>query len=205
MPVLNVSQSNLGSVLFGQPSMEAVDYFTSVKNQILNKSSGFKDEFLQVGKQVFDSVYSARALELAKAAINKAGSLFTPNLIKELKTLEELQTAKPMMQRYIMANPLVREMYHDLRCYGYGDSYFDFEPDKIGEDHYDFRRVFNGVLRVNEDTGEWFKTIYREGLRNGDNHLDPSDQIDILNTHRNIENFMLLAAKDPTSDWNADL
>jgi hypothetical protein len=60
-------------------------------------------------------------------------------------------------------------------------------------------------MRVNEDTGEWFKTIYREGLRNGDNHLDPSDQIDILNTHRNIENFMLLAAKDPTSDWNADL
>ena len=205
MPVLNINQSNLGSVLFGQPTTEAVDYFTNAKNQIFQKASVFQADFIETGKQMFESVYSARALELTKAAINKAGSLFAPNLIKRLTTLEELQTAKPIMQRYIMANVMVREMFNEHRCYGYGDSYFDFEPGKIGEDHYDFRRVFNGVVRLDKENDQWYKTIYREKLRKGDVDLDPSDQIDIINTHRSVENFMLLAAKDPTSDWNADL
>ena len=126
MPVLNINQSNLGSVLFGQPTTEAVDYFTNVKNQIFQKASVFQADFIETGKQMFESVYSARALELTKAAINKAGSLFAPNLIKRLTTLEELQTAKPIMQRYIMLTQGIVYLKHlvadgSIKAKTYGD------------------------------------------------------------------------------------
>ncbi len=205
MPVLNISQSSLGSVLFGQPNIETVDYFSGVKDRIFQRAGAYKEDFLQTSQQIYDSIYSARALELAKAAINKAGSLFAPDLIKELRTMDEFQTAKPTMQRWVMANPLVRQMFIDRRCHGYGDSYFDLEPGLIGEEHYDYRRVMNGVMQLDKTTNELYRSIYRDHLREGDVDLDPSDQVDILNTFHNVENFMRLAAKDPTNDWNGDL
>jgi hypothetical protein len=195
----------MGSVLFGQPSQSTVNFFEQVKDRINQKAGVFKEEFIQTSNQIFDSVYSARALELTRAAINKAGALFDPDVIKHLNTLSEIQVAKPTMIRHIMANPFIRQKFIDGRCEGYGEAYIDFEPGKIGENHYDFRRVMDGVVRVDEETGDAFYRLYCEELRPGDEQLSTGQQLDILKTWDSAEGFMRLAAKDPTSPWNSDL
>lgn len=203
MPVIMSGQGALGSVLFGQPNQETLSYFETVKDRITQKAGSYAQDFLDVGKQMYDSVYSSRALELSRAAINKAGALFEMDIIKELKTMSEFQVAKPMMVRAIMANPVVRARWQENRCEGYGDNYLDFEPGLIGEDHYDYRRIMNGV--VQEAGNEMVHRIYLEELREGDVQMSAMEQLDILNTWDNVENMMALAAKDPTSEWNCDL
>lgn len=205
MPVIMAGGDALGSVLFGQPNQATVGYFDGVRERIGQKANHYLDEFVETSKQIYDSIYSARALELSRAAINKAGALFLPDVIKELKTMAEFQTAKPLMRSWIMANPVVRERFQAGRCEGYGDNYFDFEPGKIGEDHYDYRRVMTGVLHVDETNNELVTREYFEELREGDELLTTGQQLDILNSWDNVEAMMALAAKDPTSEWNCDL
>lgn len=196
---------SLGSVLFGQPNQATVNYFDTVKERIGQKANLYYDDFIKTSKDIYDSVYSARALELSRAAINKAGALFTSDVIKELKTLSEFQTAKPAMVSFIMANPIVRERFQNGRCEGYGENYYDFEPGNIGENHYDFRRVMTGVVHEDVETNELVSKVYLEELRDEDEPLTPGQQLDVLNSWANIEYMMALAAKDPTSEWNCDL
>lgn len=196
----------MGSVLFGQPTQSTVNFFEQVKERISQKAHVFKDDFIQTSNEIFDSVYSARALELTRAAINKAGALFDADIIKQLHTLSEFQVAKPTMIRNIMANPLVREKFIDGRCEGYGkDLYFDNQPGVVGENHYDYRRIMDGVVRHDEETGETFVRHYTEELREGDEPLSAGQKFDILKSWTNVEYLMSLAAKDPTSPWNSDL
>lgn len=205
MPVITSGYGTLGSVLFGQPNQGTVNYFEQVKERVAAKSSSYAAEFIQTSNQIFDSVYSARALELTRAAINKAGALFDPDVIKYLHTLTELQLAKPTMARFIMANEVVRQRFIDGRCEGYGDAYPDHQPGAIGENHYDYRRMMNGMVQVDEETGEGGYKIYCEDLREGDENITPNQQLDSYNTGKRAEFFMLMAAKDPTSSWNCDL
>ena len=196
----------MGSVLFGQPTQSTVNFFEQVKERISQKAHVFKEDFIQTSNEIFDSVYSARALELTRAAINKAGALFDADIIKQLHTLSEFQVAKPTMIRNIMANPLVREKFIDGRCEGYGkDLYFDRQPGVVGENHYDYRRIMDGVVQHNEETGETFVRHYTEELHEGDEPLSAGQKFDILKSWTNVEYLMSLAAKDPTSPWNCDL
>lgn len=203
MPVINSSYETLGSVLFGQPTQDAINYFEGVRDKVAQRTDIFAGDFIANTKSVFENIYSSRAMELARAAINKAGALFSPDIVKELITLTDFQTAKPQMRRIMMANPVIRQRWMDNRCEGYGESYVDFEPGAIGENHYDYRRVMDGI--VHEVDGESRVKVYFEELREGDVAYSASERIDAVSSWRNCENMMLLAAKDPTSEWNSDL
>lgn len=205
MPIIDAPSSSLGSILFGQPDQNTINYFEQVKDRVSAKAQFYAPDFIQTNNQIFESVYSSRALELTRAAINKAGSLFNPDVITELKLISEFQVAKPMMQRLIMANEVVRQRWFDKRCEGYEETYVDFEPGLIGKDHYDYRRVTDGVAMIDKETDDWVIRHYYEGLREDDVPLTTGQKLDVLNTWNNVECMMALAAKDPTSPWNSDL
>ena len=205
MPVITSGIDSMGSVLFGQPNQTTVNFFESVKDKISQKTDMYLSDFIETSKHIYNSVYSSRALELSRAAINKAGALFTPDVIKELKTMGEFQTAKPSMRQYLMANPVFRERWQEGRCEGYAESYFDREPGMIGENHYDYRRVMDGVIHEDKDSDDLVAVSYFEDLREGEEELSVLNQLDILNSWSNGNAMMALAAKDPTSEWNCDL
>ena len=205
MPVITSGANTLGSVLFGQAQQETVEFFNQVQQRVSHESSGFLPSFVQTANQSFESMYSNRALELARAAINKAGALFDPDVVKEYTKIEQFQTAKPRMRNFIMANPMVRARWQDGRCEGYGDSYVDRFPGTIGHDHRDYRQVMDGILYEDKETGDWWATNYVEEKDESYIPLSTAEQFDILSSWRTVESFMLLAAKDPTSEWNSDL
>lgn len=158
--------------------------------------------FFEGGKAIFEKIHNNDAVRAAKAAINAAKGAFKPNVIINLDTLEEIQQAKPVMQRWIMANPYVREIYHNQQCCGYDGSYVDMYPNDIGEAHYDYRRVMNGMV-VEDDEG-WYVTEYVEDLVEGDRHLQFDEQCDILKTWDLAELFMR-KKEDVTSQFGDKL
>jgi hypothetical protein len=78
------------------------------------------------------------------------------------------------------------------------DTYVDVEPGLVGEEHYDYRRVMDGVMQDTEDGG-WYAKIYVEDLKEGDRDLSHGEKVDILQTWSRLEYLMALNKEDPTS------
>ncbi len=169
-----------------------------LQNQFANLSNNVCDmtrKFFEGAKATYERIQNSEILQKAKLAINSAKNIFHPNAIVPLHQLDELQLAQPVMQRYIMAFPEIRQLYQEQRCSGYVDTYVDMEPKRIAEDHYDYRRVTDGIVFFNEDG--WHADIYGEDLREGDKELNIIEQHQILGTWDIVKLFMD-AGEDPT-------
>ncbi|MBW6072775.1 hypothetical protein KZ856_38035, partial [Pseudomonas aeruginosa] len=112
-------------------------------------------------------------------------------------TLEQLQTANPIMQRYIMAQERLRGMHLNNMVEGYADSYVNHHGDRVGERHYDYRRVMDEVLVVNDDHTV-VKQFYEE-IPEGDKELSLYEKVDILRSWNLVNVALDENEMDPTS------
>jgi hypothetical protein len=176
------------------------------KNQLQAIGKGLNEQaqaFFKDAYQIYDRLNGSEAMKNIRSAMKSAASIFQDDVVKSLFDIVDFQNATFQMQRWIMANPVVRQMYHEQKCDGYSDTYVDLEPGCISDNHYDYRRVMNGVV-VCEENNEYFK-IYSEDLKEGDRHLLHDEKVDILQTWEVIEMFMKHGTEDPTSPYGADL
>ena len=155
-------------------------------------------QFMSEVRTVYDHVYNSTAAQMARAAVRMVSTIFHPNAVVELHDIDGIRCAKPVMQRYIMANPMLRELYLDQRCAGYGESYVDNDPSAAAGNSYDYRRVTNGVLMIPEDSdGEVVWAEYLEDLHEGDRELELGEQQAILTSWKFAEAF-IKSGEDPT-------
>lgn len=171
-----------------------------LSSSISQAGRGFMD---YVGGMV-DRVSRSEIGQRIQALASKAGTLFDSDNIRPLETLEEFQHAQSKMRRWIMANPTLRGLYHQQRIEGYGPSYEDLEPDRIGVGHYDYHRVMDGVVEI-DDNGDWSSTTFFDELRDGDRHLELSEQVAISLTWEMAEYHLARKCGDMTSQQNAPL
>ena len=193
------------ALAYGEQSPVAAEYFKSQMALLptIQVIGDIGRSFVQGAKATYERFNNSEAMQLVRAATRQAAALFQPEVIRSIFDFADLQTATITMQRWIMANPMIRKMYHDQRCEGYSDTYVDADPGKVGEAHYDYRRVMSGVVQVEEDS--WEAKFYIDNLRDGDQELSNMDKTDILSTWRIAELFMGMGESDPTSPWNAKL
>lgn len=171
---------------------EQFNNFTGVLTNTAN-------EFIQASKQQVERFTSHAAVDFARNVLKSFMGSTTVNTDRILGLFEinQFQGASVEMQRWVMASPVIRELYHDQRCEGYSDTYVDVEPGLVGEDHYDYRRVMDGVMHITDD--DWYVKTYVEELKEGDRDLTHSEQVDIQNTWSKLEYLVALNKEDPTS------
>lgn len=181
---------------------------------IVNQLDAYTHLLLDTGRQYFEqarTIYNqindTAAVRAAKAALRMAKGITRPNVISPLLTLEDVRSAQPIMQRYIMACPEIRELYNNQRCDGYSDTYIDAFPGAIGETHYDYWKVMSGIINEYVDeNGEdtWKVNIYGYDLEPNDTELTFDDKVDILSTWE-IVRLAIEATEDCTSVYNGRL
>lgn len=204
MRIVYGGQTAFNALAFGSKPPEMRSFFEERLQSIGSGLSSFGERFKTRATELFNSLHSDNAVQIAKAALNQVRGFFTPDTIVNLTTIEDLQIAQYQMRRMVMANPKVRSLYHRQRCDGYSDSYVDADPGKIGWDHYDYRRIMNGIVEVTDES--WRFTSVAQDLRPGDSELDFHDQFSVVaHTWPALESIMEMAGKDPTSEWNNDL
>lgn len=194
------------ALVFGIPDQKTQSFFENKINQIrgTNHLMGFSENMLSMCKKVADTISIENIKETSKKIIKKIDNFLRPNIVNELRRLEDFQVAGPMMQRFIMANPVVRQRYHEQRLDGYSDSYVDYEPNKIGEEHTDYRLVMSGIQQIDND-GNSYSVDYYQNLDTDDLTLSSMDKFDILSSWINIENILAEEVYDPTSPWGDEL
>lgn len=177
-----------------------------IQNQLSNFSQSLTDigrKFIETSQAIYDKVNDSNAIRAAKAAVRMARGLFHPNEIVQLTNIEEIRFAQPVMQRYIMAEPNLRELYHKQLCDGYSSTYADIDPGVIGDKHYDFRRVMTGIIvdEVDEEGNDtWVSHNYFQDSRGDDVDLDFHEKLAVLRTW-DIVKLFVGTDQDPTDPF----
>lgn len=157
--------------------------------------------FLNKSKEIFESINSSEALRRTRATIRSALGIRRADSLFRVHELDDLRAVGIGMQRFLMADPVIREKYHRQQCDGYSDTYRDVHKGDIGKHHYDYRRVMNGVYRTEKDTdGEevMVREVFYEHLIEGDRELDFIEQSDIIDSWT-IQRMAFEAGWDSTS------
>lgn len=199
----------IDSVFSSKPLPSTMQYFDNQYQSMVQAAQTVGNTALQqiyqVAQQTYNYVMDTRPWEAAEALMRQATHMFDPNAVRALHTLAELQTAKPVMQRWIMACPEVREMYHNNQIDGYSATYEDAQPKYIGAQHYDYRMATTGMVELNEETADWKSTTYFEELVGEDRELSFLDKVDVMISWSQIQHHMRTQQYDPTSVWNNKL
>lgn len=186
----------------GSPSLNR-DWFEQQFQRVSNVVGDHASQFMDAARGVYEQLNGSRAMMLARAALDQVKTLFNPNVIQSLLTIDEMRAASPIMQRWIMACPEVRSLYNEGRCAGFGETYYDNSPGTIGIDNYDYRRVTNGLIR--EVGEELVFTEFFEELLPGDRELTLREQCDILSTHEIAKIIIAAGKEDPTDVYGGNL
>jgi hypothetical protein len=186
--------------IYPEKNTGGLQYLKNQFNNFTGVLTGAANDFIQRSREQFELFNSSAAVEFARNIVKSVMHQvdIPTDKILSLWDVNQIQGASIPMQRWVMANPVVRELYHSQGCEGYIDTYVDVQPKIKGPDHYDYRRVMDGVMQYDKDDN-WFVKIFVEDLLEGDRDLTHGEKVDIIQTWSKLEYLIALGKDDPTS------
>lgn len=204
--IIEGGEEHFNALLYPKPTQRVYDFISSQFQTVSSNLTEAGHKFAEYSRDLYENTVNSTAIRTAQAAIRRVNSLWQSDSIRSLTDIGSLQQAPVIMQRFIMAEPNIRRLYNNQQCEGYDNSYVDIHPGDIGENHYDYRRVMDGVVVVSDnDDGEWESTTYFDELLPDDFELEFEEQIDILDSWDAAKILIKEGKDDPTSVWNSEL
>lgn len=181
------------------------------KKYLMSQYDNFRDNsrFSDIVKSSFDRMSqftSSTAVRLRESITTLVGGRWDEDIVKELVTIRDHQLAKGVMQRWVMANPVVRERLVEQRCNGYSATYEDPNPKVSGKYHDDYRCVKTGLIQIYNETGEWVSTSYHcEQASEEEPLLRLDERAMIYRSWLRQTSYLMANDEDPTSPEGNDL
>lgn len=193
------SAAAFDALVYGENHPGTVQF---MQNQLDFVANTFKDKgnyFIERSRAAFETFNNSNAINYARRVISSIGKNINTEYVITLTELEQMQQASLTMQRWIMANPQIRSMYHNQTIDGYSSTYVDVFGDVKGDAHYDYRRVMNGIMQEDKNGEPFFINYLYDDLRENDRELTFGEQISIIETWSRINRIIDLNKNDPTS------
>lgn len=183
------------------------DRSRKVASYLEKAGSRIRDGFRERARQIFEEANSSSVLKKAREALRALKGVKRANAIYQVDTIDDLRSVGSMMQRFLMADPVVRKRLLKQTIDGYSETFVNVHGKDIGDSHYDYRRVVDGVYReeLNSD-GEkiYVNEVFYEALLDEDRDLDAGEQFDILDAW-DLQRLVLAAGLDPTNRLGGDV
>lgn len=195
----------INASIFGAPSQRMAAQFEAGLGRMAAETIGSAgSSLLEYAKGLHQKYNGQQMRAMINSALNATKVESRPDLIFMLNSLAELRQAQPVMQEFIMANPVVRRAYQANQCFGFADSYVDSAPGKIGWGHKTFDTVMSGVVEFEEDGITY--TVSSQAFADADTeNITPMDRTNILATWRIAERIMKEGVDDPTNQYGGSL
>lgn len=197
--IVDVPAAGLDYVLYGNKS-------GMIGNYLYQQMQGLPDQFNEFGQRVYNNLRQAYDFVTDKLTqygimnqLRQNNVRVEKEFLMELNTFDQFRQANMTMQRWVMANPVVREQYLKNNIDGYSNTYENIFGDAVGQNHYDYRRVMNGVVIDDDPEYEWKMYEYHDQLQIGDRELDHYEKTLILNTWNASNELMKMCKFDFTS------
>lgn len=153
--------------------------------------------FFDRAHSMYSMISNSDAMQILRNLKAKMTQTWGGNDITYLDDLAKVQTAGPVMQRWILAHPELRGRYLNQEIDGYEGSYVNYHGDAVGAQHYDWRRVMDGIVQADDDGFRY--THYLENIPEGERELSLFEKVDILKTWNIVSEILDQGVDDPTS------
>lgn len=180
-----------------------VDFLRQAPQTLSERLTTAGRQFVEASERLVGKVDLDSTLRVMEAMARQTAAFFQTDRIRPLSEIGELQNPPQTMRHLMMACPEIRTLYHNQLIDGYQGLYVDKEPGCVGEDHYDYRRVTEGVW-LEDSTGENFVYNHYFDCEEGD-ALSHADQVAVMMTWDQLKAKINEGRDDPTSRWNAAL
>lgn len=188
----------------GRPDEATRQWFAERSEMVQQNLSNSSRAFFDRARSLYQTISESQAIQMLRNLKSKDENVWSGNVIESLRTLASIQTASPVMQRMIMAQPDLRQRYLNQEVEGFADSYTNFHGDAWGSSHFDYRRVMDGVVEV-KDEEDFVIRHYIDYMEADDRNLSLHEKIDVLNTWDMVKQLLEEGGEDPTSPVGNDL
>lgn len=178
------------------------NYMTSLYQRYENLT-GWLGETLESVKDAHKNFMNSRMWEFSNRVNGKDGQYVGRFEIGYLSEVQYQQQATGFMRDYIMANPVLMELYQNDRVSGYGGDFHELCTG-LGRENYFYNRSIDGKVIFDGEEQTLNRTVYNSS-RDTLTHLTFSERVDI---HRTWQATNLHIAKnlfDPTSIENGNI
>lgn len=208
-PIIYGDDAVMSELMYGQRSDGLIQELRNQLNFVNPMLTDVGKTYYQQAATLFEKVSGWDAVRAARKAVQAVSSYIRGDTIINLENLEQLQTATPKMQRFIMSNPVIRQLHMDGRIDGYSETYVDIQPGKIGFQHYDYRVATHGIVMATVDeAGQATKyevTQYKTDLAPWDEELSVRNRIDIHRTWAVGLANLIEGEEEPTTRFGGKL
>lgn len=196
--VLSVSEPALDAYLYGGSNSGILN------NYLANQMAQIQPAFNAFSQRIYDSIASSYNFINDKLVqygilnqLQSQGLQALDNYYMTLSSFQDLQNANLTMQRWVMAHPVVRQLYLDQNIDGYSNSYQNVFGKDVGENDYNYRRIMDGALVDGDDC--WVVKYYLDDLMPGDREPNHYEKTQVRNTYDTIDHFLATCKFDFTS------
>lgn len=163
-------------------------------------------DFFDKARSMYNIISESSALQMLRNLRGREDHAWQPDVIHALYTLSQIQSAQPVMQRWVMAHPALRRKYLDQEVEGYSETYENLQGETVGIEQYDYRRATNGVLLTPAGEDERFHLRqFFELLPEGERELTVWEKFDIMDVWDRLTDILDQGEDDPTSPYGAKL
>ena len=140
------SNNEFDALLYPEQHQSVYGYMQEHLQTFSNTVTDIGASFANKAKELYAKLNDSSIMERARAVVRAAKGMMNYNVIYNVANIDDLRSASPVLQKWIMANPVIREKYLDQCCNGYNETYQNIHGNDIGVDHYDYRRVMHGMM-----------------------------------------------------------
>lgn len=191
--VVGGGEYGANALLYKPLSQQTLSYLNDRLNSTLDRMKDIGGLFTQSVRSLYDKYNSREAIQRAKMVLHGAGVHLAQDIIYPV-SYDQYHNINLLMQRYVISQPDVNDMYVRNLCYGFEDTFEDPEPGTYGEDRYDYQRVMSGVLQFEENGDGYFKFYSNDDT---ESELDNLDKISVLDSWDTALR-LIAEGKDPT-------
>lgn len=165
--------------------------------------SGWLGDTLNSVKDAHKSFMESRMWEFSNRMNGKDGQYVGRFDIGYLSEARYQQQATGFMRDYIMANPLLQQLWLDERVSGY-DGDFNHLCSGIGRDNYYYNKALDGKVHFDSEANTLTRTNFTHS-RDNMTHLTFKERVDIHRTWQATNLHIAANLFDPTSVIGGDI
>lgn len=178
-------------------SAGAYNSFMNTFYQKYENLSGWLGDTLDTVKDAHKNFMDSRMWEFSNRINGKDGQFVGRFDIGYLSDVKYQQQATGFMRDYIMANPLLMDLYQNERVSGYDGDFSDL-CSGAGRDNFFYNKSIDGKVDFNKEEHTLNRTVYTTS-RDNLTHLSFSERVDIHRTWQATNLHIAANLFDPTS------
>lgn len=216
MRVITGGAETFDALIYHEPHPSTMNYLAQQFENVSATLGTMAGSFMETARSAWERFGTSEAFQRAKAAVRTITHMWQRDEIRSIWEMAEFQQAPLSMQRFLVANPVARQLYNEQRTDGYSDTYVDMYPGKIGWQHYDYQLVVDGVVRTptikvkdedgkEHEEGDFHVEFFFDEPVEGDRKLFHFEQNMMLKNWDNMAALIADGGEDPMSVYGGKL